>query len=61
MFCVNFKNLIYIVEIIMVEIVVIKWGGKYCVVGSCDNVSCINMSYFMGIFMYRFFFDKVLC
>ena len=39
----------------------IKRGGKYCVAGSLDNVSCTNTSYSPGISMHRFPSDKVLC
>ena len=48
-------------EIIMAETAPIKRGGKYCVAGTRDNVSCTNMSYSPGISMHRFPSDKVLC
>ena len=45
----------------MAETAAIKRGGKYCVAGSRDNVSCTNTSYSTGISMHRFPSDKVLC
>ena len=39
----------------------IKRGGKYCVAGGRDNVSCTCTSYSPGISMHRFPSDKVLC
>lgn len=39
----------------------IKRGGKYCVAGSRDNVSCTNTSYSTGISMHKFPSDKVVC
>ena len=39
----------------------IKRGGKYCVAGSVNNVSCTNTSYSPGISMHRFPTDKSLC
>ena len=39
----------------------IKRGGKYCVAGSRDNVSCNCTTYSPGNSMHRFPSDKVLC
>ena len=38
----------------------IKRGGKYCVAGGRDKVSCTNTSYPPGIAMHRFLSDNVL-
>ena len=45
----------------MAETAAIKRGGKYCVAGSRDNVSCTTTSYSTGISTHRFPSDKVLC
>ena len=45
----------------MAETAPIKRGGKYCVAGTRDNVSCTNTSYSPGISMHIFPSDKELC
>ena len=44
----------------MAEKAPIKRGGKYCVAGSRDNVSCTNTSCSQGISMHTFPSNKVL-